>query len=435
MVSSFSARADTPRVELARREGSVPARPSAARRARTGVPVVVVTSFFPSSVDPQRTVFVKNLVAAMRALREVIVLAPSPRRPWPAVFGGPLPARSETIEGIPVTRPRYLAVPGLGWLSSLTYFCAIARALKALRRERGEFVIHAHCAYPDGVAAAAAARWLGVPCVVTAHGSDINVHSAQPLLRPQIAWALKRAAAVVAVSGALAAKISAITRDASTEVVCIPCAGYDPRVFAMRERSRLRVRLGLAADARLIVYAGQLVALKQVNVLVEAWRRLFAEGRLLAADRLVVAGAGPMRAALERQVRDAGLDVSVIFTGSIPQSQLSSWVAAADALCLPSRSEGMPNVIVEALASGVPVVASRVGGIPELIIDGVNGLLVAPGDPQALAEALARCITMRWSPESVRSSVEHLTWSALARRNLDLIDAVVASKTRNASVA
>jgi len=147
-----------------------------------------------------------------------------------------------------------------------------------------------------------------------------------------------------------------------------------------------------------------------------------------AQARLILIGEGAERAALERLARDEGVAERVEFRGSHPQPVVADWIAAADLLCLPSHAEGSPNVVVEALASGTPVVASRVGGIPDLVDEGVNGLLVVPGDPVALAGALATALGRRWDPARISSSIAHLTWSALGRRNRDVL-AHVATET------
>jgi glycosyltransferase involved in cell wall biosynthesis len=400
--------------------------------ASAGWPVVVLTTFFPSATDPQRTVFVKNLVAAMRKLRCTTVVAPVPMRPWLARRHRRLPPRHETIEGIPVVHPRFVALPGLDVLTPLTYAMGVHGELRRLRRDLGRFVLHAHCAYPDGVAAALLARWLDVPCVVTAHGSDINVYGTRATLRRQLSWALGGIDGVVAVSKALAGRVRALSGTSAGELECIPCAGFDPAVFGLRDKHALREPRGVGPHSRAVVFVGQLVAVKQVDYLVSAWAALAKAGQLDAGDRLIVIGDGPKMTGLRAQVEAAGIGSQVRFTGALPQREVADWIAASDLLVLPSRSEGTPNVVVEALACGVPVVASNVGGIPELIMDGGNGFLVPPGDTPALAAALIRAFTHPWDRAAVRRSVEHLTWDRLARRNLELIDRISSIRTHAA---
>ena len=397
--------------------------------------VVVLTTFFPSPRDPLRTPFLRNLVDAMAGDCELDLVIPVPRRPQIGSWrdAQPVPA-SETFAGWTLAHPRYLAVPGLHWLSGLTYFLGVWRALRALQRRHGRFVLHAHCAYPDVVGAALAARLLDLPLVATAHGSDININGRQRLLRPQIRAALRTADRVIAVSAPLARAVAELTGLPPARIECIPCAGYSPALFrprAAHERAALRRALDVPADARLVLFVGHLVPVKALDVLLRAWSLLSRDPSAGAQARLVLIGEGPERAALERQARELGLADRVAFLGPQPQPVVADWIAAADLLTLPSHAEGSPNVVVEALASGRPVVASRVGGIPDLVAEGVNGLLVPAGAAQPLADALAAALGRGWDPARISSSIAHLTWPALGRRNRDVL-AGVATETAHA---
>jgi len=414
---------------------AAPGAPADALAGPARLRVVVLTTFFPSPRDPFRTPFLRNLVDAMAGHCDQELVIPVPRRPpigpWRDVQ--PVPAR-ETHAGWTLAHPRYLAVPGLHWLSGLTYFLGVWRTLRALRQRHGRFVLHAHCAYPDVVGAALAARALGLPLVATAHGSDINISGRQRLLRPQIRWALRAARRVIAVSAPLAQAVAELTGLPASRIECIPCAGYAPAVFHPRdagERARLRRALDVPADARLVLFVGHLVPVKALDVLLRAAAQLQGDPSVGAHLRLVLIGEGTERGTLEQQARALGISDRVVFLGPKPQPVVADWIAAADLLTLPSHNEGSPNVIVEALASGTPVVASRVGGIPDLVDDGVNGLLVPPGDAGQLAAALAAALGRRWDPARIAASIAHLTWPALGRRNHDVL-AAVAMETAHA---
>ncbi|MEP6501841.1 MAG: glycosyltransferase [Betaproteobacteria bacterium] len=390
--------------------------------------VVVLTTFFPSPRDPFRTPFLRNLVDALAADCDVDLVIPVPRRPQVGAWrdAQPVPA-VESYAGRSLVHPRYLAVPGLHWLSGLTYFAGVWRTLRALKQRHGFFVLHAHCAYPDVVGAALAARCLGLPLVATTHGSDINLSARERLLRPQIRAALRAAQRVIAVSAPLARAVETLTGLRAARVDCIPCAGYSPDVFHPREpssRTTLRQSLGVAADARVVLFVGHLVPVKALDVLVRAWGLLLRDWPDTVPVRLVLVGEGAERDALMRLAEQAGVADRVTFLGARPQPVVADWIAAADLLCLPSHAEGSPNVVVEALASGIPVVASRVGGIPDLVDDGVNGLLVEPGRPDALAAALGAALSRDWAAARISASIAHLTWSALGRRNRDVLEAV-----------
>jgi len=398
--------------------------------------VVVLTTFFPSPRDPFRTPFLRNLVDAMAGDCDQELVIPVPRRPQvgPWRDAQPVPA-SETHAGWTLAHPRYLAIPGLHWLSGLTYFMGTLDMLRALKQRHGRYVLHAHCAYPDVVGAALAARLLGLPLVATAHGSDINISGRQRLLRPQIRWALRAAQRVIAVSAPLARAVAELTRLPAEKVQCIPCAGYFPAVFRPRgaaERAALRQSLGIAHDARVILFVGHLVPVKALDVLLRAWS-LLQTSWVGAHLRLVLIGEGTLRDTLEQQARELGVADGVAFLGPKPQPAVADWISAADLLTLPSHAEGSPNVVVEALASGTPVVASRVGGVPDLVDDGVNGLLVPAGDAPALARALGAALGRDWDAARISASIAHLTWPALGRRNHDVL-AAVATETAHAGV-
>ncbi len=390
--------------------------------------VVVLTTFYPSPRDPFRTPFLRNLVDAMAGDCNIDLVIPVPKRPQVGAWRDAVPVPAiEAYAGRTLLHPRYLAVPGLHWLSGLTYFAGIWRTLRALKQRHGRFVLHAHCAYPDVVGAALAARCLRLPMVATAHGTDINASARHPLLRPQIRAALRSAQRVIAVSAPLARAVSALTALAPHQITCIPCAGYSPQVFRPRdpsERAALRQALSIDARTRVVVFVGHLVPVKALDVLVRAWALVLRERPAASATHLVLIGEGAERADIERLASQEGVAEQVTFLGPLAQAVVADWIAASDVLCLPSHAEGSPNVVVEALASGIPVVASRVGGIPDLVSDGVNGLLVPPADPALLANALTRALDRNWDPERISASIEHLTWSALGRRNREVLELV-----------
>jgi glycosyltransferase involved in cell wall biosynthesis len=127
---------------------------------------------------------------------------------------------------------------------------------------------------------------------------------------------------------------------------------------------------------------------------------------------------------LAERIAAAGMDESVLFGGAVTQAEVATWMTAATLLCLPSRNEGTPNVIVEALACGIPVVASAVGGIPDLIVEGETGLLVPPADVVALSNALALAFEHPWDASRIADSVANRTWRRIADLNCDFIQTV-----------
>jgi glycosyltransferase involved in cell wall biosynthesis len=387
--------------------------------------VAVVTTFFPNRSDPYRAIFIRHLVRAMADKAHVTVVSPIPLAPaWPRRAAWmalrAIPAEDE-CDGIHVVHPRYLVVPRLDALSGATFGLGVYHPLRALRERGAVDVVHVHCAYPDAVGTAAAAIRLSLPFVVTAHGSDINVYAQRRLVRSQLRWALARSNSVVAVSRPLQDRLLEFEPRLADRIAQIPCAGIDPEIFHPRHREAARASCGIALGARIVVFVGRLVPIKGIEVLLSAWQALENSSEITSADRLLLVGDGPLKAKLQ------GLASSPIgtvrFLGSLPQATIAEWLRAADCLCLPSYAEGLPNVVVEALACGTPVVASAVGGIPDLVTPGATGSLVPPGEVEPLARAIGAVLKCEWDRDRIADSVAGFTWPSLAARNLDVLAA------------
>jgi len=393
------------------------------------VKILVCTTLFPNPQEPNKGTFLAQRVRHLAALPEVElrIVAPVPWFPdlgvlrrferWHRFARVP---REEHHEGIPVLHPRFLVTPrvGMRW-----YGRTLEKALlPVLRRLRARFpfdVLDAHYLYPDSFAALRAARRLGLPCVVTARGTDAHTFSRFRAIRPLLARTLREADSVCAVSRALAATLREIVPD--LEVTVVP-NGVDCARFAPVERSRARERLGLDARGRWLLAVGRLTPVKGHDVLLGAMRRLGERGRRAG---LLLVGAGKEREPLERMARREGLNGQVRFVGELRHDELADWYSAADVVCLASHREGWPNVLMEALACGTPVVSTRVGGAPEIVEREELGLLVPPADPDALAAALEAALDRRWDRAAIRGHVEARSWEATARQAHEILQRVV----------
>lgn len=388
--------------------------------------LITVTTFFPNSADRHRAIFVANLVRALRRLCEVsvvspVVYAPPVRciRKWRALRN--IAAR-EIVDDAVVFHPRFAVFPKLAWLSGVTYCLGILSTIDRLRSVSRNSVLHAHFAYPDGVGVALAARLLRLPYIITVHGSDINVYSTHRTLWPQMQWALRNAAYVIVVSRDLETKVRTRSHGAVNNLFYIPCAGFNPALFFPRDRTIAREKLNQIVRSKIVLFVGQLVAIKGVEYLLEAWNILLTDRRLSKFDKLVIVGEGDYCHKLKARAAKLGLGESIGFTGALKQTEIADWLAAADLLCLPSLNEGTPNVVIEAMASGRAVVATNVGGLPEIVEQGKNGILVQPADSLDLAEGLAIALSTNWIADSVAASVAYLTWDAIASKNKRLLD-------------
>jgi len=370
--------------------------------------VLAITKIFPNAAEPLSAPFNRQQFAALAKRCDLRVMATLPWFPGAGLLSrwssaGKLASvpRREEIEGIPVSHPRTLFVPRLAhgaW--GPLYAASIAPAVLA---ERGKVdVVLGSWAYPDGFAAVIAARMLQVPCVVKLHGSDINVIAKLPGPRRLTGWALPRAARVVAVSRALADEVVAL--GVPRERVAIVMNGVDADLFRPADRAAARAELGLLAGP-LALYVGNLKPDKGVLDLAHAWASV-------PRGTLAIIGGGPARAALDEAVAGFGDRVRVV--GPQPLERVPRWLAACDVLVLPSHAEGTPNVILEALACGRRVVATSVGGIPDLITSGELGALVPAKDPAALGATLARELEAPYDPAHVARLGARGGWEASA---------------------
>jgi len=377
--------------------------------SRDALRVLAITKIFPNAAEPLSAPFNRQQFAELARLCALEVMATIPWFPGAGLLSrwssaGKLAAvpRHEQIAGIDVHHPRTLFVPRLAHIAwGPLYAASIA---PALGRYRGKVdVVLGSWAYPDGFAAVIAARLLGVPCVVKLHGSDINVIAQLPGPRRLTAWALPQAAKVVAVSRALADEVVAL--GVPRERVAIVMNGVDAALFRPRDRAAARAALGLT-DAPLALYVGNLKPDKGVLDLADAWRQL---ARVSPHARLAIVGGGPARGQLE-----AALPPGATLVGPRPHDEIATWLAACDVLVLPSHAEGTPNVVLEALASGRRVVATSVGGIPDLVTTSALGVLVPAHEPRRLALALDEALRTPYDPAAVAELGARGGWAASA---------------------
>lgn len=390
--------------------------------------VLVVTKIFPNAAEPLSAPFNRQQFRELARRCEIVdVLATIPYYPGAGLMSrwssaGRLtgvPAR-ETIDGMPVRHPRTLFVPRAGQGTWGPLY--VASLLPHVPRYRGEVdVVLASWAYPDGFAGVVLARLLGVPAVVKLHGSDINQNAKLPGPRRQLAWALPRAARVVAVSRALADEVAAL--GVTRERIAIVMNGVDRELFRPGDRATARAELGLPADAEIALHVGNLKEAKGVLDLAAAFDAVAARR---PAAHLVVVGGGECRTALETVA--ARLPGRMHVVGPQPLARVPTYMAACDVLVLASWAEGTPNVVLEALASGRRVVATSVGGIPDLVGDPALGELAPPRDPPAFAAAVERALATPYDPAAVAALGARGGWAASAAALHQVLDDAVAGR-------
>lgn len=380
--------------------------------------ILALTNLYPSAWDPRRAAYNRQQFTRLGQRDRVVVMAAVP---WPLRLRARQAAPANG--GIEVRRFTFFYLPGIqpAWQPACWFASLWAQHGRWLREQRIDCLL-ASWAFPDAVAVARLARRLRKPYVVKVHGSDINVMAREPARCAAIRSTLQGAAAVVAVSRALAAAVVELGVE-STRVQVI-YNGVDAERFAPGDRRAARQRLGVPVDGRRLLYVGNLKASKGCLDLIEALPVLL---RAEPATVVVFVGAGPDRAALLQRIEQLGLTRQVLLAGEVNHEQLPDQYRAADLVCLPSHNEGVPNVLLEAMACGVPVLATRVGGIPEVVPE-VAGALVPAGDPAALAAALPVALERRWDTAAIRRHAEGFRWDD----NVDAIHRVLADAAATA---
>jgi len=310
------------------------------------------------------------------------------------------------IDGLKVRHPRTFFLPRVGvHLSAPLYAASL---LPHVARMRGRVdVILAPWAYPDGCASVLLGHVIGVPTVVKTHGSDINVLGQMRIPRQVMRSMLPRAAHVVCVSRALAEATADLGVPA--ERISVVYDGVETSLFRVRDRTDARLELGLPAERRILLYVGFLKRTKGVIDLLEAFSRVVED---LPDATLVLVGEGPDQAECEARAARLNRDVErVIMAGPRLHGEIGTWMAASDLVTLPSWAEGTPTVLLEALACGRRLVASSVGGIPDVITSPVLGEMVEARDIAALAGALRRALSTPYDPQEVARFGTRGDWS------------------------
>jgi teichuronic acid biosynthesis glycosyltransferase TuaC len=375
--------------------------------------VLFIANDFPNPGRPAKGVFNLNLVRALASRHQVKVISPVAwTEPVRAIAAGAAEVWNFDrdlvggVDGVEVRYPRYYYPPGVlrsyhGWC----YWQSVRGTVESLSQAAPPDLVLAYWAHPDGEAAVRAARRAGARSAVIVGGSDVLVLTADPERRRRVVAVLQATDAVLCVSRHLRERVLALGIPADR--VHLWHQGVDTAMFHPGDRAVARRRLGLPEAGPMALWVGRMVPVKGLDVLLDATARLHRRG-LPVHVHLV--GDGPLRERLESRVRALRLAASVSFAGSLTQPHLPDWYRAADVTVLPSRSEGLPNVLRESKACGTPFVASRVGGVEE-IADEPWDQLVDPDEPAALAAALESALR---SPRTASTDARSLSWSASA---------------------
>jgi glycosyltransferase involved in cell wall biosynthesis len=384
------------------------------------VNILTLSTVFPNPSHANFGIFVRARVQHMASLASIRVLAPVPLADYrlrELHLRKAIPSRQD--DRIVVHHPRWIYPPGGGFLNAVCLFLRAVWPALRLDRESRIDVIDAHFAHPDGVAAAMLAMVLRRPFTITLRGNE-TMHGGFRIRRLAMAWALKRAARVITVSEALRQYVISLGVDPA-KVKTIP-NGVDTALFQPRPK-------GVAVRERMILSAGYLIERKGYHHLIRAVAGLRSRG--VDCELNIAGGPGgeaQYEADLRKLVTDLNLEPAVHFLGAVPPVRLAELMSEAGVFCLASSREGWPNVVHEALACGAPVVATDIGGVPDMIPSAEYGLVVPAGDRQRLEQALEKALASRWNRGAIAGWGQSRSWQNVSSEVIELFAEIVAEK-------
>jgi teichuronic acid biosynthesis glycosyltransferase TuaC len=373
----------------------------------------VVTHLYPTDVEPARGAAVYQHYLEFAKLADVSVFCVMPDYPDSRFLHPRTFQHRRACHLYAAPEGAIVHYPALPWITRpLNGLNCARRLMPHLRRVHPDIILSTFL-YPDGYAAVSCGRKLGIPVIVEGIGSDLR--------RVKGYWARRWTRETIRNAHYLTTVSAELRRRAIEEFgadpgnVRVRRQGCDAEIFQPASRSAARLGLEIDPDAELIVFVGRLVEIKGLRELLDCLPGLISRHPRV---QLACVGEGPLLQELQSRAQRSGMEGKIRFPGALPPKGVAEWMAASNLVCLPSYSEGLPNVVIEALASGRPVVASEVGGIPELI-DSNCGFLVPAKDSERLEKALEQCLTTQWDEAAIAARFQR-SWKEAAKEHHEL---------------
>lgn len=324
----------------------------------------------------------------------------------------------------------------LAWFQLPLFLLCLGCGAYRIIRNHDIDLLHTHWIVPQGLIGSFLYIFLGIPHVATVHGSDLNIVKEHTFLYPICRFIVRHSAIITVNSRYMKQQVLAVSPDYEQKIRVIPM-GVDPSLAGAGQPGTLRLH---KHGGPVILGVGRRIAWKGTEFLIKAFPAVLAK---FPGAKLFIAGVGPERESLGELVCRLGLDDHVVLLGLVPSADLPVWYLSADVFVLPSvnkcgKTEGLGVVLLEAMASGCPVIGSNVGGIPDIITDSENGFLVPAQDPEVLAEKITELL----ADASLRDLFvsrgyvkikEKFSWEIISRRFSDLYSHVLELPEKNRS--
>ncbi|TKB46631.1 glycosyltransferase family 4 protein [Thalassotalea mangrovi] len=380
--------------------------------------LLIITNLYPSSWDPNRATFNKQQFDRLADFFDVSILVPVAWTKWLKLSQNEKREGGENLRYQPFFYTPKFPYAMFSVYMFVSLFTASWRWIKALRPK----ALLASWAYPEGVATALLAKYLSCPFFIKVHGSDINEFGKDKWRAKQITWAANRAAAVFVVSDALRQRMISLGVD--EQKLHLVYNGVDKKLFFPAAASHPRT-------SKRLLYVGNLKANKGVIELISSFTELLHQ---FPDSKLVIAGQGEMESAMRQMLDDRLAADKVEFLGSIAHQQVAQEIRLSDVVVLPSYAEGVPNILLEAMACGKPVVATSVGGIPEIVTE-KTGILVPAKMVKPLTQAMIHALTKTWSEREIVNHAAIFDWHHNIRLVHKVIEQVIEQHSDNSVVS
>lgn len=390
--------------------------------------VLALSYLFPNSAQPDYGVFVYNRLRAVQEYCEVKVIAPLQRYPFRSLLRPELAAKQTigskvNMGGLETWYPRFPVIPRyLKSLDALSYYLAVKPVVKKMMQDGFTFdVIDTHWTYPDILAAYLLSRQHNKPFIVTIRGREALYLGERGGRKRILDWCLRRANAVVALSSELAELV--IDIGVELNKVRVVLNGVDTESFQPLDRVEARRKLNLVQDKKILLAVGRLTEAKGHQHII---RSLPSLAPVHNVELHIIGGINPesdYSVTLKEQVAGLGLK-NVFFHNGIPHEQLLYWYNAADLFCLASHGEGCPNVVLEAMACGTPVVVTNVGAVKDIVADIGSGVVVMNCERFNLV--LQQALTMSWDQQAIAERMKNMSWQGCANQLVTLYNEVTA---------
>lgn len=383
--------------------------------------ILVITSVFPNSKQPTLGIFVRERMFNVAKHCELKVIAPVPWFPFARHFKKDYRPKVPYLEiqnGIEVYHPRFFNIPKFfKFLDGFFFFISSIVTVMRINKSFKFDIIDSHFVYSDGFGAVLLGRLLKTPVTITVRGT-IKKLLKYPLIKAQIKYALKKAVKVFSVSNDLKKTVTALGIP-EEKIVVVP-NGVDIEQFRPVEKVKVRKELGLPEDRKIMISVGGLVERKGFHRVISALPSI--KKVIPNVMYLIVGGSsveGNYELVLRKMIKKLNLKNDVFFAGIQPHNKLYKWLSASDIFCLATSNEGWANVFLEAMACGLPVVTTRVGGNEEVVLSEDYGLLFNPGDEKEMIDKIATSLQKNWKQEKIINYTLSNTWDVRTSRLLN----------------